>query len=961
MAPGTPAGDIAAFARRHGAALDALPWCGPVRLSADHPAGTPPLVHAARLSSAPGLCARPDVGAHLAVVAGPDAGAVWSLADSVVVGRSGDATLRVADRAMSARHLRVARGRVRDLGSANGTRLGGALAHWSRRVRPGDVLTAGESVLQVRPVPDADNDTTASRANPAATRARMGAVAGAGGAVSLIAMALASGNWALAAVALVLPAAAALGSLRRRREGPQPLLDPCGTSAPSLAALGPVAVVGDRGVLRAVTLACGRPAPSVSYWEPWMAWLPHPAPHPVTWVTPRGDRDSAEAVPSWARTVVRAAPDHLEVTAEGATASGPVTRVSERVAEASARRLAARAAAHDLPASVRWGDLAAPPPGATAVRLGSGAGGTVWLDLVADGPHFLVAGTTGSGKSEALRTLVASLAYDYSPAQVSFALIDFKGGAGLGSLAGLPHVRSTLTDLEPHLARRALEALAAELTDRKRALARTGGSAYDDWTGERPPRLVVVVDEFQEIAAGYRDFAPELARLAAQGRSLGIHLILATQRPAGAVSAEIRANVSTTLALRTATADESRDLIGSGAAGEISRDQPGRALLLRGGALERVQVALATAASTAPVWIIGEAEPAAASLAGAARERYRDAAAGTLPPLAPLWLPELPSSLPAVEPSGRLVLGLADLPRERLRALVEWDPAGGPLVIVGPPRSGRTTALGAVCAQARGAGMVPVWLPPDPRLAVRTLALVVDVPHALLAVDDAEVALARAATADPEAAELLALAAQRCALALVAPATWASHRLVAGSTTVVLTGLGAADSASWGVPGELRGLAARPGRAMVSDREGWREAQLALAGPGTVAPLALPLPRAVSERLPARALGIGGDDASVVELRTGEPVAVVGPAGAERDAVAARVARATGIAPPVAESVFSLPGARGPATTVIVRPTARAVREVLRDAPPGLIEPQPVPMRVVLVRDGVAQAVQVSA
>lgn len=148
---------------------------------------------------------------------------------------------------------------------------------------------------------------------------------------------------------------------------------------------------------------------------------------------------------------------------------------------------------------------------------------------------------------------------------------------------------------------------------------------------------------------------------------------------------------------------------------------------------------------------------------------------------------------------------------------------------------------------------------------------------------------------------------------------------------------------------------------MVSDREGWREAQLALAGPGTVAPLALPLPRAVSERLPARALGIGGDDASVVELRTGEPVAVVGPAGAERDAVAARVARATGIAPPVAESVFSLPGARGPATTVIVRPTARAVREVLRDAPPGLIEPQPVPMRVVLVRDGVAQAVQVSA
>ena len=150
-------------------------------------------------------------------------------------------------------------------------------------------------------------------------------------------------------------------------------------------------------------------------------------------------------------------------------------------ADATARRIAARRSAGALPRTVRWGELPR-PTGQLPVRLGMGAHGPVVLDLVADGPHVLVAGTTGSGKSEALRTIVASLAHDLSPREVNFALIDFKGGAGLGPCANLPHVGSVLTDLEPHLARRCLLALAAELADRKRAASAAGAASFDDWT-----------------------------------------------------------------------------------------------------------------------------------------------------------------------------------------------------------------------------------------------------------------------------------------------------------------------------------------------------------------------------------------------------------------------------------------------------------------------------------------------
>ena len=120
------------------------------------------------------------------------------------------------------------------------------------------------------------------------------------------------------------------------------------------------------------------------------------------------------------------------------------------------------------------------------------------------------------------------------------------------------------------------------------------------------------------------------------------------------------------------------------------------------------------------------------------------------------------------------------------------------------------------------------------------------------------------------------------------------------------------------------------------------------------------LPTEVAGPLPPSALGIGGDDAAPL-LLPALPAAVVGPAGPERDAVARRVHLATGIGPVCADSTFSLggPGVSAPRVVVIVRPTLRSVREVMRDAPHGLVEPAPIPMRCVAIIDGVAAAVQV--
>ncbi len=199
------------------------------------------------------------------------------------------------------------------------------------------------------------------------------------------------------------------------------------------------------------------------------------------------------------------------------------------------------------------------------------------IDLVRDGPHVLVGGTTGSGKSEFLRTLVTSLAMSSPPEQLSFVLVDFKGGAAFGPCTALPHVVGLVTDLDDHLVARALASLRAELRRRERRFAEVGAGdlgAYQRRSGpdtEPVPRLVVVVDELRALVEELPDFVTGLVRLAALGRSLGVHLVLATQRPSGAVSAEIQANVSLRIAFRMRDRSDSLDVLDDGSAAAITQ------------------------------------------------------------------------------------------------------------------------------------------------------------------------------------------------------------------------------------------------------------------------------------------------------------------------------------------------------------------------------------------------------
>ena len=186
----------------------------------------------------------------------------------------------------------------------------------------------------------------------------------------------------------------------------------------------------------------------------------------------------------------------------------------------------------------------------TRVPLGRTADGAPFtLDIAADGPHMLVAGTTGAGKSEFLQTLVSSLALGNAPEALVFVLIDYKGGAAFASAARLPHVTGFLTNLDEHLGNRALVALRAESRYRQRMLADAGcpdiGGYHAAGEPRGPlPRLVLVVDEFAVLAERMPDFLNELTDVTRQGRSMGIHLVLATQRPAGVVSEDIRSNMA---------------------------------------------------------------------------------------------------------------------------------------------------------------------------------------------------------------------------------------------------------------------------------------------------------------------------------------------------------------------------------------------------------------------------------
>ena len=451
----------------------------------------------------------------------------------------------------------------------------------------------------------------------------------------------------------------------------------------------------------------------------------------------------------------------VEVALPGSTPERDVIpdQVTPELAEAAARAMApihrtGGDTVGSIPSSARLLEtLALDPPTAQAIRDRWGAGGSrggvigltatgqLALDLATDGPHGLVAGTTGAGKSELLQSVVCALSVSNSPEDLNFVLVDYKGGAAFRGFLTLPHTVGMVTDLDSHLTERALRSLRAELKRREHQLGQAGAKDINDYREARArssipippmPRLAIVIDEFASLVEELPDFIKGLVGIAQLGRALGVHLILATQRPTGVVSPEIRANANFAIALRVVNSAESSDVIGSSLASTISPSTPGRAYMRisqeqpvafqtarvggrRPGAAEGRSPSTARAFDWATLGI-AEPLPPRASVAEdtatdlhALVEALHDAAEQSgIPTQRQPWLDPLPTvvvlddidALPTPSAGVPLIpIGVEDLPDLQLQRPATIDLTQGKhLMAAGSPRSGRSSFLRTTAA-----------------------------------------------------------------------------------------------------------------------------------------------------------------------------------------------------------------------------------------------------------------------
>lgn len=367
------------------------------------------------------------------------------------------------------------------------------------------------------------------------------------------------------------------------------------------------------------------------------------------------------------------------------------------------------------------------PLGVTSERV-------LQLDLVAQGPHVLIGGTSGSGKSELLVSFVAGLVANYAPSRINLLFIDYKGGAATEVFRAAPHTVGYVTNLNGELANRALVSLRAELNRRMRLFegrAKDIAEMLERHPNDAPPSLVIVLDEFATLTKEIPEFVTGIVDIAQRGRSLGIHLVLATQSPSGSVDEKIQANMTSRISLRMVDAAESSAVIGSSEAVSIPVPLRGRAIAKLGPA-ELVEFQSAFGGTriddgdSRDVLIelfdtSGQRHSRARNRRGAtsssatqldvllrsvdiARDRLQ------LPPQRKPWRDELPSLIVlerlleetgVVRSAHMVAIGRIDDPerQEQPPAVIDLEESGG-LLVYGCAGSGKTTVLRTIATSA---------------------------------------------------------------------------------------------------------------------------------------------------------------------------------------------------------------------------------------------------------------------
>lgn len=414
-------------------------------------------------------------------------------------------------------------------------------------------------------------------------------------------------------------------------------------------------------------------------------------------------------------------------------------------------------------------------PGTLRALVGHAGTEPFTLDLRADGPHALVGGTTGAGKSEFLQAWVLGMAAAHSPDRLTLLFVDYKGGSAFADCVRLPHAVGLVTDLSPHLVRRALTSLRAELRYREHLLNEKG--AKDLITLEKsgdpecPPSLVIVVDEFAALVNEVPEFVDGVVDVAQRGRSLGLHLVLATQRPAGVIKDNLRANTNLRIALRMADVDDSIDILGDERAAHFDPAIQGRGAAKTGpGRIRAFQTGYTGGRTTGEppqarvevreldfgghaewlspqVEVVDKVEHTATDIARIVATVRRAAADAAVPEPRKPWLTELApvysvSMLPNPRTDERLLLGVIDRPDKQAQPPVFYEPdRDGNLAIFGTGGSGKSTALRtlavAAAATTRNGGPTHIY---GLDFGARGLSMLADLPHvgAIVSGDDEE-------------------------------------------------------------------------------------------------------------------------------------------------------------------------------------------------------------------------------